>query len=399
MTREPSNRRTSVRASLGALLAGLLIASLLAAGASASPGAAAGTQWVDLAPGGGFSCGVRSNGSLWCWGDNSFGQLGNGTTTPSDVPVQVGVDTDWSQVDTGTDHACALRTDHELWCWGSNGVGELGDGTKTDSSVPVQVERGASWANVVTGRQFSCAIALDKAAWCWGQNDAQQLGLGPGGGGIIVPDPTRVDAPKRWSVLSAGWASTCGLRTNATMWCWGWNAHGVVGIGKDPRYVASPTRVRGRNWSVVSVGVDSACAVKRAGASGSLWCWGSNATAALGLGPDAGGAKHFPTRLSTPAGWESVSAGDYGACAIDVSQHMWCWGNNSHGQDGRGRLGGLERKPRLVPGDQEWTSVSTGEDDVFATSANARAWAWGRNDTGQLGIGSEIDQSSPQQLP
>jgi len=138
-----------------------------------------GTDWTGVAGGTYHSCGIRGTGTLWCWGLNFQGQLGNGTNTNSNVPVQeAGAATDWTHVVTGGRHSCGIRSTGTLWCWGLNFQGQLGNGTNTDSNVPVQVGTGTDWARIAAGDQHSCGLRGTGTVWCWGRNVSGQLGNG-----------------------------------------------------------------------------------------------------------------------------------------------------------------------------------------------------------------------------
>jgi alpha-tubulin suppressor-like RCC1 family protein len=124
-------------------------------------------RWVTVSVGGMASCGLRDDGALWCWGDNSFGQLGDGTNSDRNVPVPVSAGAQWLALDVDT-HVCAVRTDHTLWCWGSDRQGELGDGLQTDQATPVRVGGEASWAAVSVGPGWTCGVRQEGSRQCWG---------------------------------------------------------------------------------------------------------------------------------------------------------------------------------------------------------------------------------------
>ena len=139
---------------------------------SFSPTQVPGSSWSSVATGDrSHTCAIRSDGSLWCWGFNAAGQLGDGTTTNRSSPTPV-PGTMWVQVSPAVDHTCATRSDGSLWCWGSNAMGKLGDGTTERRSTPTQVP-GNSWSSVATGRRRSCATRSDESLWCWGSNDGR----------------------------------------------------------------------------------------------------------------------------------------------------------------------------------------------------------------------------------
>ena len=177
-----------------AALSGLMLA--LLPGAVPASGAAPATvpsSWVSVAAGGTQTCGILTDGSLWCWGDNYDGQLGDGTQLNRTTPVPVAGDATWAQVDTGGQHTCGIRTDGSLWCWGDNTFGQVGDGTSGTSYLyhqPVRVGTDTDWSTVATGYYHTCGIHTDGSLWCWGENSQGQLGFARQG--QDNPAPTRV---------------------------------------------------------------------------------------------------------------------------------------------------------------------------------------------------------------
>jgi alpha-tubulin suppressor-like RCC1 family protein len=230
------------------------------------------------------TCAITSDHSLWCWGRNNFGQLGDGTTAPEASPIRVtALGATVVEVAAAFERTCARKQDGTLWCWGYNGVGQLGDGTATDQHSPVQVTAlGASVAQISTGVYHTCARTNDGAVWCWGANDSGQLGSD-----ALDPfTPTQVTALGT-SVIklnsgSGGEAHSCAIKADRTLWCWGGNFEGELGNGTTVDSM-SPIQVTALGASVVdaSVGGRDTCAAK---ADGSLWCWGSGDYAQLGDG-------------------------------------------------------------------------------------------------------------------
>ena len=166
-----------------------------------------------------YTCGVQTNKTLWCWGDNQHGGLGNGTQNNGTAPVEV-VGMDWVSVATGGWHTCGIKADHSLWCWGWNADGELGNGTTQDSASPVQIG-GSTWASVAAGAgidgEHTCAVKLDGSLWCWGANALGQLGVGST---TSSATPVQVGSAT-WTNVSGGAAHTCGVQGDGTLWCWG----------------------------------------------------------------------------------------------------------------------------------------------------------------------------------
>jgi alpha-tubulin suppressor-like RCC1 family protein len=245
-----------------------------------------GAAWARIAAGGDHTCGIRAGGTLWCWGDNTYGQLGLGSHVSQDLPRQVVSPArgGWARVIADFEDTCAIRTDATLWCWGDNGFGVLGTGNSTSQDRPTQVTTPApgGWASITTSGDHTCATRTDATLWCWGANDDGQLGLG----NHTFPDrPTQVTTPAAggWASVTAGGVSTCGVRTGATLWCWGYNGDGQLGLGNHaphdlPRQVTTPAA---GGWVSVTADSGYTCGIR---VGGSLWCWGDNSDGQLGLG-------------------------------------------------------------------------------------------------------------------
>jgi cysteine-rich repeat protein len=228
-----------------------------------------------------YTCGVQTNGSLWCWGANAHGALGNGTQSNSRVPVEV-LGTNWVSVAAAARHTCGIKADQTLWCWGANADGALGNGGKVDSLTPVQVG-GTTWYSVTVGGglagEHTCAVKLDGSLWCWGANSLGQLGTGSTTASLT---PVRVGSAT-WTSVSAGIAYTCGVQGDGTLWCWGSNDNGQLGDGTLTNRLA-PVRVPGQGWAQVAGRTSHTCGTRP---DGSLWCWGNNADGEIGDGQTA----------------------------------------------------------------------------------------------------------------
>jgi hypothetical protein len=268
-------------------------------------------SWSSLTAGGAHSCGVKTDGTAWCWGDNVFGQLGDGTTTDRWTPAQV--PGSWSSLTAGGAHSCGVKTDGTAWCWGNNGVGQLGDGLdNSQSSTPIQVP--GSWSSLTAGGHHSCGVKTDGTAWCWGANWAGQLG-----DGTTTDRWTPTQVPGSWSSLTAGGAHSCGAKTDGTAWCWGHNGFGELGDGTTTdRW--TPTQVPG-SWSSVTAGGAHSCGVKT---DGTAWCWGHNGFGELGDGTTT----DRTTPYQVPGPWTRLTAGSWHTCGVNTDSTAWCWGND-----------------------------------------------------------------------
>ena len=292
-------------------------------------------DWVALsgAAAGDHFCGIRAGGTLWCWGDNEKGQLGlnaSGVGAKKTKPTQVGTDSDWAAVSCGMGHTCAIRTSGKLYCWGDNTAGQLGDGTKDARLVPWQVGTASDWKVVAPGLAHTCAAkGSDYDLYCWGDNSGGQLGDGTKD---EKPSPTKTSSIAGWVSLGAGWVHTCGIKSDGDIYCWGGNAAGQLGLGDDTiAEELEPTKAKGGGWTSLSSDLGHNCAMK---SDGALYCWGYNEWGQLGDGAKAN--KFEPIKISSDADWRDVTTGGGHGCARKTDGELYCWGENSDGQLGDG---------------------------------------------------------------
>lgn len=349
--------------------------------------------WLSLAAGNEFSCGIRPDSTLWCWGRNEYGQLGDGTHHSHDLPVMVGT-ASWTLVTAGANNACGIQTDQSLWCWGQGAFGALGNGEASDSHIPVRVSGDKAWSDASAGTYFACAIALRGKLWCWGDNEAGQLGDGIRGGRQLVP--IQVGANSDWITIDSGYQDSCGVQSDGTGWCWG-NPGAILGVGHRSPMV--PVKLGGGSrWATLASGSGVACGVQSGVQSGTLWCWGSNDKGALGTGRGSGGKRWRPTRVGADSDWSSVTTGHDGGCAIKAEGSLWCWGYNAYGELGTGHRGS-KRVPTRIGLASDWVSVNMGEYHTLGLTDQAGGWAWGRNRYGELGLGDTRERRAPTMLP
>lgn len=334
-------------------------------------------NWVQAAAGSSFTCAIRREGSLWCWGQNAGGQLGIGNVQPSAVPVRAGGGATWRAVAAGESHACGVQADGSLWCWGSNGFGQLGIGTSTGNAAsPVRAGTGTAWREVSCGAHHTCALDTAQHLWCWGRNDAGQVGDGSGAG--VRPSPVEIPSESgRWAAVSTGETHTCSVRDDGALLCWGGNGARQVDEGSEN--VPTPRRVGTLlTWSAVAAGGVHTCATRR---DGTLWCWGGNADGQLGSGdrlPVAG-----VQQVGEQTIWQKPFAGAAHACALAQDRRLYCWGAHHAGQlgDGTGAM-----RPTFVAAAAAVESLASGAAHACAVRSDRTLWCWGDNSAGQVGV-------------
>ncbi|MCP4699402.1 MAG: hypothetical protein GY862_21530 [Gammaproteobacteria bacterium] len=289
------------------------------------------------------SCALTASGGVMCWGDNSYGQLGDGTAANSNVPVGVsGLSSGISAITAGGYYTCALTASGGIKCWGRNNTGQLGDGTKTDSSTPVNVSGLSSGVTAIAAGGYgngqyghTCALTASGGVKCWGPNTFGQVGDGSGNNNR--PAPVDVSGLSSGvSAIAAGGTHTCALTAAGGVKCWGFNRYGQLGDGTTVWTSATPVDVSGLNGvvSAITANADHTCALN---ASGGIKCWGFNNGGQLGDGTKIN--SNLPVDVSgLSSGVSAVGAGYHHACALISSGGRKCWGHNNYGQLGDGTV-------------------------------------------------------------
>jgi alpha-tubulin suppressor-like RCC1 family protein len=266
---------------------------------------------------------IKTDGTLWVWGANAYGELGldvSGALGKRSSPVQVGALTTWSQIKAGTVATAALKTDGTLWLWGRNNYGQLGQNipTSTNRSSPVQVGALTTWSKIANSGYHVVAIKTDGTLWSWGANGSGQLGLG---NTVYRSSPVQVGALTTWSDTAVGAYFTMATKTDGTLWTWGNNAFGELGQGTATG-LSSPVQVGAlTTWSNIAGGDRHTMATKT---DGTLWTWGRNQAGQLGLN-DAADPFDVPINRSSPVQvgalttWSRVSGGTNFSMALTAA--------------------------------------------------------------------------------
>lgn len=323
-----------------------------------------GTNWVSVSGGYYNAMGLKSDGTLWGWGRNYSGQLGNNSTTSVSSPVQtVSLGTNWAQVDfsQSNDRCSAVKTDGTLWNWGSNAFGELGDNTTDFKSSPVQtVAGGTNWLQVATGGFHSAAIKTDGTLWLWGQNSYGELG-NDNTTNMSSPVQTVVGGTD-WYYVSCGRHFTAATKTDGSLWLWGDNSSGQLG-NESTTNVSSPVQTVsfGTNWSQISCGDDFMTAIK---SDGSAWLWGQNNSGQLGTNDSSNRSSPVQT-ISGDSYWSLISGGSDHTAALKTDGTFWVWGNNTSGRLGVGDTQNRSSPVQTVMSDNNWLLVSAGTENTY----------------------------------
>ena len=375
-------------------------------------------NWNAIATGDMHNLALKADGTLWAWGSNVEGQLGDGTQTDRGVPVQVGQDHDWTTIAGGYNHSVALKSNGTLWTWGGispsltpvqTGTGEnwvqissgfyasfalKADGTiwSLTNNNSFQIGSGNDWVTIIANADYNTAVKADGSLWAWGGNGEGQLGNGTTDG---EPEPIRIGNLNKWLITAAGNTHSFSLKTNGTLWSWGDNAEGQLGDGSNTQRISPVLVGNGRNWISVDAGSDHSLGIK---ADGTLWAWGNNSDGQLGNGTTTD--SNIPVQIGTDNNWVSIEAGSdaHHSLALQSNGTLWAWGRNDNGQLGIGSSGNYFTSPVQVGTSHDWVQVSTGFYHTLALRSDGSLWAWGRNDQGQLGNGSNGSQLNPVQI-
>jgi len=333
----------------------------------------------------GHSCGLFADTTIKCWGENYFGELGNGTTTDSTTPVAVIGVTGATAISAGGHHSCVLLSDTTIKCWGRNQSGQLGNGTTTDSTTPVAVSGISGATAISTGLDNSCALLSDATIKCWGDNGAQQHG-------DTMPYsalPVAVSGISGATAISTGRDGSCALLSDTTIKCWGRNQFGELGNGTtaDSTTPVAVTGVTGA--TAISSGPFHSCALL---SDTRMKCWGRNQFGELGNGTKADSTT--PVAVTGVTGATAISTGDGLSCALLSDATIKCWGNNGNGQLGNGTTTG-STTPVAVIGITGATAISTGDYHSCALLGDTTLKCWGYNYYGQFGNGTITNSATP----
>ena len=341
------------------------------------------------------ACALTPAAGVVCWGRNTYGELGDGTTTDRAIPVPVsGLPSGVAAVAAGGEHTCALTTGGAAWCWGHNNVGQLGDGSTLDRVHPGEVSfLGSGVVSLAAGELHTCALKTDGSVVCWGLNMFGQLGNGTTES-QAAPGPV-IGLSSGIAAITAGTYHTCALTLTGAVWCWGFNAFGQLGTGTTGQMpVVAPEPVIGLQGgaSAIAAGDSHTCALML---SGTVMCWGANAAGQLGTWTPA--VQPVPVTVSGGLnGVEAISAGWAHTCATTSGGGLACWGDNTFGQLGDGEASGMMMTPTPVRGlGSGIQAIASGGRQSCAMLAGGAMVCWGANDFGQLGDGTTAGRALP----
>lgn len=342
------------------------------------------------------TCGLTSDGRLYCWGENGQGAVGDGTRTDRLVPVPVGGVLRFRQVSAGFDATCAVTTDNHAYCWGA--APGVGDGLHL---TPAPVVGGILFRTVQVDLGVACGVrASDDRAFCWGDNRYGQLGIGNNTGpetdnsGPHSSKPIAVAGSLKFRHVSPGRQHTCGVTTDNRVFCWGYNRYGQVGDSSAGWLKLKPVRVAGtRQYKQVDAGRDFTCAVTTGDRA---FCWGHGSDGQLGNGTRS--ASRYPKPVSGGLSFRRVTAGNFHTCAETTANRAYCWGSVGAGALGDGTFGDevqFRLTPVAVHGGLVFNQVTAGGGHSCGKTPEGRGYCWGRGFDGQLGNGTDGRSAVP----
>jgi len=375
-----------------------------------------------LAAGQRHSLAVLTNETLWTWGLDNFGQLGNAISgsTGADlqlrnVPQLIGTNGSpttnavWAALSGGSrgydvatnqpgGFSVGIQTNGTLWTWGLNDRGQLGIASVTSQRVPVRVGNATNWMQAEAGATHVLGLQRDGTIWAWGANDFGQLGIGTANASQV---PVRVGSDSAWVEVRAGGFFSLARRADGTIWAWGANNYGQLGLGTNVNQ-SRPVMVGvDADWATMSAGVFHSLGIKT---DGTLWSWGRNNFGQLGLGTGGTGIENFNTNRPAPSGqgtnWAVLAAGHSHSLALQSDGSLWAWGANQVGQLGDGTSGSAlstndanKNLPVPVAAGLVWRAIAASVHSLGITT-NGDVWGWGLNEYGQVGDGTGGDRSN-----
>jgi alpha-tubulin suppressor-like RCC1 family protein len=336
---------------------------------------------VDVQSGAKHTVALKEDGSIWVWGSNENGQLGNGTYGPNVLePFHLSSLSNFIAISTGVFNTVALKNDGTVWTWGSNGNGQIGNGAVGGNIVnPYQIPTLSNIKAIESGDYHMVALKGDGTVWTWGLNNYGQIGKGTAGGNVATPQ--KIASLTNIKSISAGSYHSAALGIDGSVWTWGENYFGQIGNGTTNDNIPNPYKVIGiSDVKSISTGNEHTIALKN---DGTFWAWGYNNAGQKGNGT-SGVNVLSPFQITSLTGVESISAGGNNSSALKIDGTAWIWGDNSSGQIGNGgTANALIPTQIIVP--SEIKKLSIGGSHTAILKEDGSVWTVGKNTNGQLG--------------
>jgi alpha-tubulin suppressor-like RCC1 family protein len=351
------------------------------------------------------SIALDNYGWAYSWGYNSRWQLGLGDSRDRLYPILISSDfsneifesveriTAGGSESDSSGHNISRKTDGTFWVWGSNVYGELGVGDNYNTQAPLLMSSITDWFQVTAGGLHTIGLKNNGTLWTWGRNNYGQLGLGDSGIDRNTPTQVIIGSDIDWSRVSGGDLHTIALKTNGTIWTWGRNRYGQLGLGNTQTRWTPAQVIIGSDidWSLVAGGSYHTIALKT---GGTIWTWGWNNYGQLGLGDTQNRLTPAQIIIGSDIDWSLVSGGAFHSIALKTGGMLWTWGNNAFGQLGIGDTS-HRRTPVQIGIQTDWSIIETGDDYSLGLKLNGIVWAWGKNEYGQLGLQDTMNRNTP----
>jgi len=343
-------------------------------------------------------------GTLWGWGANNNGDMGHNNATDYSSPMQVGTENTWKTLSFSSrayGANGAIKSDGTLWMMGSGVAGNLGfNQTSVMVSSPRQVGTDTDWSKLCAVYTVSAAIKTNGTLWMMGKNDGSSAGVLGQNNQTYRSSPTQVGTDTTWKKISMNTTFSFATKTDGTLWAWGDNGYGRLGLNQNtPVKISSPTQIgTDTTWNDIGVNEDNLVATKT---DGTLWTWGRNNEGTLASNAPEPSMKSSPTQVGTGTDWSKAGGGYYTGHAIKTDGTMWVWGTNLNGglglNQGQPTITSAS-SPIQIPG-TTWQTSGANYTMAGATKTDGTLWSWGNNPSGGLGLNDTVSRSSPTQIP
>lgn len=337
---------------------------------------------------------INQDGTLWAWGKNTQGQLGDGSTVDKITPVQISSDTNWVHISSGSSGNLAIKSNGTLWAWGYNAWGNLGNGSSGGYVLtPTQIGLDTDWKEASLGYYASVALKTNGTLWTWGNNSYGYLGNGSGQNYQILI-PTQVGIENNWKSVSGRQAHVLALKEDNTLWAWGQNIYGQLGIGTSGSATNSYTPIQVgslSNWKWIETNYNLSYAIQE---DNTLWIWGHNAS--LGINHQT-----QPAQIDDSKDWKTLSIDSHdgydAALLVKLDGTLWAWGNDLHERLGNGSQQRNYQSPTQIGTDSDWESVGITNTESNAIKTDGTFWAWGKTaliDNGTTSVPTQYNCSN-----
>lgn len=351
------------------------------------------TDWSMVAAGREHTVALKSNGTLWGWGNNSCYQLGLGYDSFNiQTPIQVNTATDWASIATGYWHTVAIKNDRTIWAWGDNDGAQLGAGDQKSRSSPTPVDTDNDWSVAVGGERHTLARKINGTLWGCSQTSWSQINQSSVKCEYI---PIQIDKDSSWVSMAGGANHIVALKENGSLWVCGFNSYGQLGLDDTTNQELLTQVGIDSDWITIAAGDKHTIAIK---SNGTLWIWGGSYYVDK-LGSSSYGFAYGlkPCQVGKDTDWLTAAAGSNHFVALKNNGTLWSWGYNYYGQLGFGDT--ISRtSPTQIGTNSDWAKIACGYNHSVALKTNGTLWAWGYNSNNELGLCDTISRTTPTQV-